>query len=197
MDVQKIKSLVKGDVATDAETLRKYSKDTSIFEKMPALVVFPKDEQDVSALVKYVKGCRERGENISLTARGGGSDMSGGPLTDSIVVSFTKYMNRMGEIGADDAVAEPGGMYRDFERRTLAKNGMILPPYPASREICALGGMIANNAGGELTLTYGKMDRYVREADIVLADGSTATFRPLTVEELVNKKTEQSLEGEI
>lgn len=198
MDLRsQIASVIKGDVQDDAETLKKFSRDTSIFERKPSLVVSPKDADDVSAIVRFASEAKKGGAHISLTARAAGTDMSGGPLTDSVVVSFTKYMNAMGEIGRDFAVAEPGIYYRDFERETLAKNGIILPPYPASRELCALGGMIADNAGGELTLRYGKMDRYVQELDMVLADGSKATFRPLAAEELVAKKSEQSLEGDI
>ena len=192
-----ITPLIKGDVADDVETLRKFSRDTSIFERKPALVVSPKDAGDVSALVRFVMETKKRGENISLTARCAGTDMSGGPLTDSIVVSFTKYMNKMGDIGSDYAIAEPGMYYRDFEKETLAKNGSILAPYPASREMCALGGMIADNAGGELTPRYGKMDRYVQELDVVLSDGSRATFRPLSSQDLAKKKAEKTLEGEI
>src|SRR3989344_2033036 len=206
MDLRsQIASVIKGDVQDDAETLKKFSRDTSIFERKPALVISPKDADDVSALVRFASDAKKRGEHISLTARAAGTDMSGGPLTDSVVVSFTKYMNAMGEIGRDPdaavgtgfAVAEPGIYYRDFERETLAKNGTILPPYPASREMCALGGMIADNAGGELTLRYGKMDRYVQELDVVLADGSKATFRPLNQAQLATKKSEQTFEGEV
>lgn len=192
-----IASLVKGDVQDDAETLKKFSRDTSIFERKPSLVVSPKDADDISTLVRFASAAKKRGEHISLTARAAGTDMSGGPLTDSVVVSFTKYMNKIGEIGRDFAVAEPGVYYRDFERETLAHNAGILPPYPASREMCALGGMIADNAGGELTLRYGKMDRYVQELDVVLADGSKATLRPLTLAGLAAKKSEQTFEGEI
>jgi len=208
-----IAPLVKGDVQDDAETLRKFSRDTSIFERKPTLVVSPKDANDVSALVRFVAEQKKNpstelgasGENISLTARAAGTDMSGGPLTDSIVVSFMKYMNAMREVGGNPdvavatgyAIAEPGMYYRDFEKLTLAKNGTILPPYPASREMCALGGMIADNAGGELTLRYGKMDRYVQELDVVLSDGSRATFRALSALELEKKKAEQTFEGDI
>lgn len=198
MDLRsQIAPLIKGDAQDDAETLKKFSRDTSIFERKPSLVVSPKDADDVMALVRFASEAKKKGEHISLTARAAGTDMSGGPLTDSVVVSFTKYMNAMGEIGRDFAVAEPGIYYRDFERETLAKNGSILPPYPASRELCALGGMIADNAGGELTLRYGKMDRYVQELDMVLADGSKATFRPLNDAQLAAKKSEQTFEGEI
>ena len=64
-------------------------------------------------------------------------------------------------------MCEPGVYYRDFEKETL-KKGLILPSYPASRNLCAIGGMVSNNSGGELTLQYGKTNRYVRELDIVL-----------------------------
>ena len=189
--------LVKGDVVDDPETLKTLSHDTSIFERKPALVVYPKNAEDISALVRFALARREQGEDVTLTARSAGTDMSGGPLTDSIVVGFTKYMNRIRELGEDFAVAEPGVYYRDFEKATLAANGRILPPYPASRELAAIGGMIANNCGGELTLRYGKMNRYVRELDVVLSDGSTATLRPLSKEELAKKESGQSFEASI
>lgn len=194
---ENIVALIRGDATDDLDILKKFSRDTSIFERRPSLVVYPKDEGDVETIVKFATEAKQKGEDISVTARAGGTCMSGGPLTDSIVVSFTKYMNRMIEVGDDYAVAEPGMYYRDFEKQTLEKNGMILPPYPASRETCALGGMIANNAGGELTLQYGKVDRYVQSLDVVLSDGSRVTFQPLTKSELEAKKGGAALEGEI
>ncbi len=202
---EELARIVKGDVADDSETLKKYSRDTSIFERMPAVVVFPKDAEDVSAVVKYVHEAKARGQNISIAARSAGTDMTGGPLTDSIALVFSKYMNHMGEVGEDPdaavgtgfAVAEPGVYYRDFEKATLAKRGMIMPSYPASREICAIGGMVSNNSGGELTLQYGKTEKYVRALDVVLSDGLRTTLSPLTQTELARKKSQQDLEGKI
>ena len=194
---EQIAPLLKGDVLDDAATLSKLSRDTSIFERTPSLAVYPKDGADVTALVRYVHDAKSRGENISVTARSAGTDMSGGPLTDSIALVFTKYMNHLFEIGEDYAITEPGVYYRDFEKATLARNGLILPSFPASKQICAIGGMIANNSGGELTLQYGKTDGYVRELDVVLSDGSTATFEPIAIWELEAKKKLQTLEGKI
>ena len=192
-----IARFIEGDAMDDTETLAKYSRDTSIFERKPSLVVFPKNVYDVVEIVKYVAAARARGENISIAARAAGTDMSGGPLTDSIVLVFTKYMNHMFEVEGDEAYAETGIYYRDFEKETLAKIGKLLPPYPASRELAALGGLIANNAGGELTLRFGKMDRYVRELDVVLSDGSRARLKPVGARELAEKEARQDLEGKI
>lgn len=192
-----LKSLIKGDVLDDAQTLATYSRDTSIFTRTPQIVVFPKDAADVSAIITYVQKARLNGETISLAARSAGTDMTGGDLTDGISVVFTKYMNHLGEITTDTASAEPGVYYRDFEKATLAKTGKIIPSYPASRELCAIGGMVSNNSGGELTLRYGKTNSYVRALDVVLSDGSRTTLKPLTTGELWQKEAQKDFEGEI
>ena len=194
---ERLARVIKGDVADDSTTIQKYSRDTSVFERFPELVVFPKSGPDVSAVVSYAYDAAGRGEKISVAARSAGTDMTGGPLTDSISLVFTKYMNRMVEVGDDFAIAEPGLYYRDFEKETLEKTGMLLPSYPASRELCAIGGIVSNNSGGELTLRYGKTNKYVRELETVLSDGSSATLRPLTGIELSEKMSLQSLEGDI
>lgn len=187
----------KVEVADDLPTLQKYSRDTSIFSRTPKLVVFPRSAREVSAVTKFVHDARAHGDNISLTGRSAGTDMTGGVLTDSIAVVFTKYMNRMGEIGDDYAIAEPGVYYRDFEKATLEKNGRIYPAYPASRELCAIGGIVSNNSGGELNLKYGKTNKHVRELELTLSDGTQITTRPLSMDELAKKEAEDSLEGKI
>lgn len=194
---EKLSLLVKGDVADDAQTRAQYSRDTSIFTRTPELVIFPKDAEDVSAVVRYVAGEKSNGTAISITPRSAGTDMTGGDLTDSVSLVFTKYMNSILEVGNNYAVTEPGVYYRDFEKATLLQSGSVLPSYPASREWCAMGGIVANNSGGELTLRYGKTAQYVKELDVVLSDGSQVTLRPLSAAELEHKKSLHTFEGEV
>lgn len=195
--LKELRDVMRGDVRTDAGTRAMYARDTSIFERTPAIVVFPKDASDVVSAVRAVHDARLRGLDVSITARAAGSDMTGGPLTTSVALVCTTHMNHFSMTKPGEVMAEPGAFYRDFEAYTRKHGGYILPSYPASREICAIGGMIANNAGGELTLRYGKIDRYVRALDVVLADGSIATFAPLKRDELEEKKRLQNLEGSI
>src|SRR3989344_4469679 len=161
VDLEKIKSIIKGEVAVDVEALEKYSRDASLFQIKPEVVVFPKDVADIKALVKFAAQGNSPQNPISLTARSAGTDMTGGPLSNSIVVEVTRYLNHIKEIGSDYAVTEPGVYYRDFEKETL-KHNLIFPSYPASRELCAMGGIFNNNAGGEKSLKYGKTEKYVK-----------------------------------
>ena len=206
MDITALQKSIQGEVTTDEATRTRYSRDTSLFEVMPAAVAFPKDTDDVKALVRFARDARTRGEPVSLTARSAGTDMSGGPLSESVVVDYMKHFTRIGDIGTlvnvtggepeGFAVAEPGVFYRDFERATLAK-GFILPSYPASRELCAIGGMVANDAGGEKTLKYGKTHDYVRRLNVVLADGEVYELKPLSPSELEKKEQGDSFESGI
>ena len=191
-----LRGAMRGEVTDDEDARREASRDTSLFERMPELVVYPEDADDVSAIVKEITRARSAGADVALAARAGGTDMSGGPLTTSVVVSFTKHMNHMGEVGNNYAISEPGVFYRDFEKATLEK-GLILPSYPASREIAAMGGIVANNSGGERTLKYGKTEKYIEELEVVLSDGSQTTFKALTSSELKEKKKLRTLEGKI
>lgn len=189
-----LSEIIAGEVWTDVTTLDKYSTDASLFKIKPQIIVAPQDSQDVQRLVKYV--IEHPDKKLSLTSRSAGTDMTGGPLSESIVVSFTPHMNRVRGVGAGIAVAEPGVYYRDFEKNTLAQ-GWLLPSYPASRELCAIGGMVSNNSGGEKTLTYGKTEDYVRQLKMILRDGNEYTFHPLNRQQLDEKMAQQDLEGQI
>lgn len=181
-----------GEVLTDNQTLDKYSEDTSLFRVRPACVVFPKNVSDVKELVSFAQAHKD----ISLTARAAGTDMSGGPLTSSIVVSFTEHFNKIISIEDKHVVVQPGVYYRDLEEETL-KKGLILPCYTASKELNAVGGMVGNNSAGEKSLTYGKTERWVRSLKVVLSDGNEYEFKKLSRVELEEKKNLDSFEGQI
>ncbi len=194
--IEELRSLIKGDVSTTPKDIDTYSHDTSLFKITPSAVVFPKTASDVANIVKFVAEKKAEGIDISVTGRSAGTDMTGGPLTESIVLVFTKYMNHFLGIEASSASAEPGMLYRDFEKETLKKD-LLLPSYPASRELCAMGGIVANNSGGEKTLTYGKTEDYVEKLEVVLSDGNMYTIRPLTMSQLAEKESLATFEGNI
>jgi FAD/FMN-containing dehydrogenase len=195
--VKDLRGLLKGEVTTQSRRLKAYSHDASLFEIRPKVVVYPRYEQDIEQLVKYVARNKKNDPTLSLTVRSGGTDMSGGAINDSIILDVARYLKRMGGVKDDKTVwVQPGRFYREFEPKTL-KHDLLLPSYPASRELCTLGGMVANNSGGEKSLIYGKTDRYVKELKVILRDGKEHTFKPLTKAQLLKKVKETGLEGQI
>lgn len=198
---EELRAVVRGEVDDSPATLEKNSRDASLFKVTPEAVVRPLDAKDVCALVGFVNQKKQVPKaHISLTARAAGTDMSGGPLTDSVVVDMTAHLNKLLELGETPeggyAVVESGMYFRDFDKETQKKH-LELPSYTASRELNTVGGMAANNSGGEKNLKYGKTARYVEDLEVVLADGQTHILKKLEGEALRQKLAEQSYEGDL
>ncbi len=210
-----IKKFFQGDVEHTPEVLEKYSHDASLFSVRPTLVVFPKETSDVQKLVRFVEEKKKEYPELSITARAAGTCMAGGSLTHSIVLDTTRYMNHILSIDtvapydmvpvfapekkikiSGEAIVEPGVYYRDFEKEAAKKN-LLLPSFTASKSINALGGMVGNNSGGELTLEYGKTEEYVAELSIVLSDGNEYIVKPLSQKELTEKVSLGGFEGKL
>ena len=189
-----LSALIKGEVLDDPQTLKTYSKDASIFELTPQVIVFPKDIEDIKKVVGFVNAHLK--DFIYITPRSGGTDMSGGAIGESITLDLSKYINQLKKVSPDSTVVQTGIFYRDFEVETL-KQDLILPTYPASRNICTIGGMIANNAGGELELTYGPINKYLKSLKVILSDGNEYTFKSLNKLELNKKIAQSDFEGKI
>lgn len=189
-------NLIEGEIKQDDETLETFSHDASLFELRPQLVVAPKNSGDICAVVNYVAKHKTKNNDLSITARSAGTDMSGGAINTGIILDMTAHMNSIREINATDALVEPGVYFRDFDRESI-KLDVLLPPYPASRDLCTIGGMIANNSGGEKSLQYGKTADYVTELNVVLGNGKEYTVRPLNKQELVRKMSQGDYEGDL
>lgn len=196
MDIkQSLGSIFKGDLLDDDAARAARANDASIFEIMPKLVARPKDVTDIKALVRFVAKHHPKDPSLSITARGAGTGMAGGALTESIVLDMEE-LHAIKKITSEYAVLEPGVFFRDFEKATLAIN-RIMPTFPASKNLCAVGGMIGTNASGEKTLTYGSTDRYVQNLKVILSDGNEYSFGPLDIAGLNEKMKLQTFEGEV
>jgi len=228
---EQIRKFFKGEVEDDEEVLLKYSRDASIFEVRPKLVLFPLDSEDVKNLVRWVSENKDKykddelnrdWKNLSITCRCAGTDMSGGAIGESLILDFTRHMNKLvgwnrvvknssgltlpgvpggthtvqNSLQPDSITVQPGMFYRDFEKITLEK-GLILPCYTASKSINAMGGMFGNNSAGERTLKYGQTENYILETKVILIDGNEYIIKPLTHDELARKISQPNLEGEI
>jgi FAD/FMN-containing dehydrogenase len=198
MDIQtELTKIFKGDLDTTPETLDFYSHDASLFELRPQIVAFPKDNEDVKALVKFVADNKTAQPDLSITPRSRGTDMSGGAVGESIIMDVSKYMTIVHEITATTAHVQPGKLYREFDLDTIHQQNAILPSYPASRDLASVGGMVANNSGGEKSLQFGKTDNFVTELSVVLSDGNEYTIRPLNRDELNAKIAQGDFEGNL
>lgn len=185
-----------GELDDSTEAKEFYSHDASMFEIVPEIIAKPKTADDVAKLVKYVADNKKSNPKLSITARSAGTDMSGAAINDSIIVDFNAHLTKLIDISATKATAQPGMFFRDFDTETIKFDAM-LPSYPASRDLCTVGGMVNNNSGGEKSLEYGKTDKYVPELKFVFADGVERVVKPLKKDQLDKKMAQKDFEGKV
>ncbi|MCA9357191.1 FAD-binding oxidoreductase, partial [Candidatus Kaiserbacteria bacterium] len=173
----------RGGISTKESLLKAYSTDESIFSIRPQVVIQPKNRGDVEIATKVIAKETKRFYSLSLTPRAAGTGLGGGSLTDSIVIDMCAHLNKIGEVTIKkDKITfttEPGAMWRDVEKK-LKTHDAYLPPYPASKDICSIGGSVGNNAAGPDSLRHGHCADWIESMDVVLHDGFTYTIKPLS-----------------
>ena len=162
-----LRLIANGEILSDNWSREIYSVDASHYAIKPSVVVCPLDKIDVEEICKYSFSM-----NVPITARGAGTGLLGQSLSNSIVIDFTKHMNKIMEIGNDYVEVQPG-VVKGILDRELKKRGKFLPPDPSSNNYCTIGGMIANNSSGAHCLGYGSTIDFLQEVGVVYSDGNT------------------------
>jgi glycolate oxidase len=157
-------------VIASAEGCLAYAGDESDQEPVaPDVVVLASSAEDIGKALAVSQQAE-----VPIVPRAGGSGKSGGavPVGGGIVLSVLG-MAAIKEIDRADllAVVEPGLILADLHAAVEAE-GLFYPPDPNSLKMCAIGGNIAENAGGPRAFKYGVTREYVLGLEVFLPDGT-------------------------
>ncbi len=161
--------VVGGDhVRADAESRVSYGVDALKRGHAADAVVTPANTSEVAGVVRL---CYAHG--VPFVPRGAGTGYTGGavPLHGGVVISLER-MNRILEIDEANllAVVEPNVITGDLQA-AVEQVGLFYPPDPASLKQSAIGGNVAECAGGPRAFKYGTTKQYVLGLEAVLPTG--------------------------
>ncbi|MEU4338102.1 FAD-linked oxidase C-terminal domain-containing protein [Micromonospora lupini] len=160
-------------VLTDPVDLDLYRYDASMETGRPDLVAIPATTAELAAIVNAVLR-----HGVPYVVRGAGTGYSGGALAvRGGVTILTRDLNAILELNVAErwVRCQPGVVLADLQRHVAAA-GLRYLPDPSSYRVCTIGGNIAENAGGPHALGFGPTSNFVISVDVLLPDGSTATF---------------------
>jgi FAD/FMN-containing dehydrogenase/Fe-S oxidoreductase len=162
-----------GVLDVDSSTLARslYSSDASLYRVPPALVVRPRDADEVLATLA---ACRSAA--LPVTARGAGTSIAGNAVGPGAVLDFSKHMHAIGpiDVEAATAVVQPGVVQGALQQKAFPA-GLRFGPDPSSHSRCTIGGMIGNNACGSRALGYGRTSDNVVGLQVATASGESLT----------------------
>jgi FAD/FMN-containing dehydrogenase/Fe-S oxidoreductase len=183
---------VSGEVRFDDASRNLYATDASHYLIRPQGVVLPRTVDDLVAAVQIAADLA-----VPITPRGGGTSLTGQSIGPGLVIDCSKYLNAVGEVDVTNRrVRVEPGVVLDQLNRELARYGLTFGPDVATASRATLGGMIGNNSAGARSIVYGQTVDHVRSLEVVLADGSRATFAPLGPTEYEQKLELRNREGE-
>ncbi len=136
----------------------------------PLAVVRPATTAEVSAVVGL---CAEAG--VPLIPQGGNTGLVGGTVAragqGALLLNLGR-MNRIRELDPLDytVTAEAGCVLADLQAASAAAD-RLFPLSLGAEGTCTLGGNLATNAGGILTIRYGNARDLVLGLEVVLPDG--------------------------
>jgi FAD/FMN-containing dehydrogenase len=188
-----LRANTQAEVRFDPTSRRLYSTDASIYQIEPLGVVIPRSTADLIITVHIAAEM-----HIPITARGGGTSLSGQSIGPGIIIDCSKYLNQILDIdAAGHTVRIQPGVILDQLNGALAGHGLVFGPDVATASRANLGGMIGNNSAGARSIIYGKTIDHVRRLKVVLSNGIPAEFYPLNESEWDRKAAAKTLEGAI
>jgi FAD/FMN-containing dehydrogenase/Fe-S oxidoreductase len=159
-----------GDIRTDVATRLSAATDNSIYQVLPAAVIFPRTTQDVALALRLIDEPRFHG--VAIAARGGGSGTNGQSLTSGVVMDLSRHMAKI--VGLDlegGFVSVQPGVVLDDLNAFLRPSGVFFAPNLSPSNRATLGGMIATDASGEGSRRHGKTSQHVIGLEVVLRGG--------------------------
>jgi FAD/FMN-containing dehydrogenase/Fe-S oxidoreductase len=177
--IAEINKNISGEIKTDQVTRILYSTDASIYKINPLGVVFPRNLDELAAIVEI--GNRY---SIPLLPRGSGSSLAGQAIGNALIIDCSRYLNRLVNINPEErtAIVEPG-LILDNLNRAVRKYNLQFGPDPASSERATVGGCIGNNAAGAHSIMHGMTADHIISANVVLADGTLTTLKAIPIKE--------------
>lgn len=170
--------------------------DNSVYQRMPQAVLFPKSKEDVVEIFQLAS--RSEFKSVKFAPRGGGTGTNGQSLTDGIVIDMSRHMKKVWDFNPQErSIYVQPGVIKDELNELTAKENLFFSPELSTSSRATIGGMLSNDAAGQGSLVYGRTSEHILEVDVVLEDGSTALFKPVSGDELKAKLALKNLEGEI
>jgi FAD/FMN-containing dehydrogenase/Fe-S oxidoreductase len=151
-----------------------FATDASAYREIPAGVVFPKDKQELSELVKIAGSFR-----LPLIPRAAGTSLAGQVVGNGLVVDVSRFMTGITELNTEEKwVRVQPGVIRDELNRFLRPYGLFFGPETSTANRATIGGMAGNNSCGSNSVVYGSVREHLLETEVILNDGSIARFGP-------------------
>lgn len=161
-----------------------YSIDASIYQIIPQYVLIPKSTHALKYIIE-----QSSKYSCLITLRGAATGITGGCLTEGVVVDVSRSINKILSIDTEKKLATVQvGVVQDHLNDALKPFGLRLGPDTSTGNRATIGGMVGNNCAGARSLRYGMMASSVHSMRCILSDGTEVEIKEISWQQALKEK---------
>ena len=122
--IEKLNSLLDGEIHADRAFRTIYSTDASIYQQRPLAVAFPKCNEDIAKLIGFANE-----NSIGLIPRTAGTSLAGQVVGSGIVVDVSRYLTKIIKVDSDagTVAVQPGVIRDELNMEPVSYTHLTLP----------------------------------------------------------------------
>ena len=191
--LQKLSTLLQGELYDDTTMRTLYATDASAYREMPLAVAIPKTKEDIQTLIQFA-----RENKTNLIPRTAGTSLAGQVVGSGIIVDVSKHFTKIIELNEKESwVRVQPGVIRDELNLFLRPYGLYFGPETSTANRAMIGGMVGNNSCGSNSVIYRSTREHLLAVTAFLSDGSEVVFKALSLDDFHAKCELPTLEGTI
>lgn len=181
-----------GEVLVDISARTHFSTDGSPLAITPQMVVYPRSTNDIRKLMRFCWQLAEKGHTISVTARGAGTDRTGGAIGSGAILSTAAHLDAIFEYDDKQRLVrlQPGVSVAALQD-ALGLNSLVVSVLSDVPRNVTVGGVVT---AGQTSRHYSD---WIDQLEVVLANGDVLQTKRLSKRELHKKKGLTTFEGDI
>lgn len=171
--------------------------DGSVLVQRPELVVYPRTAQDIRKIARFAWQLAQKGHALPLTARGHGTDPTGGAIGRGVSVITPIHMHELCEYDSKQKLLRVhAGASVQSVQNALRLHGTAIPSL-ANDIFGTIGGAVATDSAEYLAGKYGGITEGVDQLEIVLDNGDLIQTGRKSKRDAAKLRGLQTREGEI
>lgn len=185
-----------GELTTRKDIRESVQHDGSVLERMPEMVVYPRNGNDIRKVLRFAWQLAEKGHTLPVTARGYGTDTTGAAIGNGISLVVSRYMNQIFQFDSKQKLLrlQPGASV-DSVNNALRLQGASIPSI--TNGTGTIGGEVMTNPMHPNVLKYGRVGEWIDKLEVVLDNGDVIQTGKVSKREVNKRKGWQGREGDI
>jgi FAD/FMN-containing dehydrogenase len=159
--------VIAGDIDCSHACIARHSVDGSPYKVLPQAVLYPKTTSDIKHAISFA-----REYSIPITASGAMSSLTGGALSEGIIIDMTRYFSHVRHVNMlEHTITVDAGASIEDVREKLSSWNLEIPVLEGEHSRATIGGLVATKSATSRSFYAGTIREWIEGITVVVDSG--------------------------